>query len=784
MRVLLATFAILIGISEVHPAFAARQNANDLSAQVQRTAETQVRRLVEPLLDRYCQEECKLMSVKISVDLATPDEVSPGFDDVDAKSLATLAPSGGSIKLLIDEKVGPVSRQKLLDLVQQFLDTLDFIVRIDTQVARFPQPVGSAGKIAELRDKITKQFKSSVDDLFNSFCPEQCLLADYELVTELVNAEEAQYGGTGEFVQDSGVALRVKSLSATLLVDDTLSTEERVNVLEMAKLKTTFLKNVTLTLKSMKFPRPSYNTLAKSKGKKLFSSEDGSYIDPLTGKEVKRDLASTTTTTNNQTNQANTTDNKTANNSETNQKNERYEKYEKIERVENGDAIQQELGKFKLFGIIFACSIISLLIFVALATMRPRSARPDGTPTGIQRIMQNLSNDPVQDGGAGGDNIESPNTPNERTALVVKRYEIERIRDELMAIFAQHPKVAKYVFSRILTEEGVEITAKYIDIFGESVVLDMLRDPTLQGDMNELMEFYAKNPTDLNDDDKLELLKHCHNRTVAGKLFVMGSRSSNLFDFLADMDGPQISELVRNESLTVKSIVLTQCDPQKRTAVYAQFDEESRMKLLTELSRIDYLPRDYIFNVANALKRKRRENPKLNTEALPGSEVLLSLLERTDVTTQRSVLKNLELTNPESARTVKSKLVSIDTLRHLRDGQLLEVILSLRHDELIQFLKGAPDTIRASIFAKAPKDLVAELDEELTSASLISREGYQAVERKVLNRMKMMATEGVVNLVETNDRMLGAVSGLETVPGGTQQETNQTMTSMKKVSGW
>lgn len=780
MRVLLTTFAIIFGISGIQPVLAARQNANDMTTTVQRAAETQIRHLVEPLLDRYCHEECKLMSIKTSVDLVTPDEVSPGFDDVDAKSLTSLAPSGGSIKLLIDEKVGPVSRQKLLDLIQQFLDTLDYTVRIDTQIARFPQPVGSASKIAELREKITKQFKNTVDELFNSFCPEQCLLADYELLTESVNAEEAQYGGSGEFVQDGGIALRVKSLSATLLVDETLSTEERVNVLEMAKLKTTFLKNVNLTLKSMKFPRPSYNTVAKSRDRK--HSEDGSYIDPLTGREIKRDIASATNLT--QTNQANSTENKTANNSENNQKNERIEKYEKIERVESGDAIQQELNKFKLFGIIFACSIISLLIFVALATFRPRGRRPDDSPSGVQRIIQNLTNDPVQDGGSSGSaGNESVNTPNERTALVVKRYEIERLRDELMGTFAQNPKVAKYVFSRILTEEGVEITAKYIDIFGESVVIDMLRDPTLQSDMNELMEFYAKNPTELNDDDKLELLKHCHNRTVAGKLFVMGSRSSNLFDFLADMDGPQISELVRNESLTVKSIVLTQCDPQKRTSVYTQFDEESRMKLLTELSRIDYLPRDYIFNVANALKRKRRENPKLNTEALPGSEVLLSLLERTDVTTQRSVLKNLELTNPESARTVKSKLVSIDTLRHLRDGQLLEVILTLRHDELIQFLKGAPDTIRAAIFAKAPKDLVAELDEELTSASLISREGYHAVERKVLNRMKMMAAEGVVNLVETNDRMLGAVSGPEAV-SGLHQEPNQTMTSLKKAAGW
>lgn len=304
------------------------------------------------------------------------------------------------------------------------------------------------------------------------------------------------------------------------------------------------------------------------------------------------------------------------------------------------------------------------------------------------------------------------------------------------------------------------------------------------------MEFYAKNPQDMKDDEKLELLKKLQNRTIAGKLVVMGNRSSNLFDFLAEMDGTQIMELVRAESLTVKSIILTQCDLQKRQAIYTQLDEETRMKLLTELSRIDYLPRDYIFNVANALKRKRRDNPRLNTEALPGSEVLVNLLERTGVAIQRSVVKNLEITAPESARTVKSKLVSLDTLRFLRDGQLLEVVLSLRHDELLQFLKGAPAEIKAAVFGKSPKELVVELEEELVSLGTLSREQYQGIERKVLNRMKMMANEGLLNLVETNERMFAdsPLDGMNAdfVPAteGAYAGGTSTTTAIKKVSGW
>ena len=167
---------------------------------------------------------------------------------------------------------------------------------------------------------------------------------------------------------------------------------------------------------------------------------------------------------------------------------------------------------------------------------------------------------------------------------------------------------------------------------------------------------------------------------------------------------------------------------------------------------------------------------------------MVSLLERTGTELQRNVVKSLETSNPDSARTIKSKLVSIDTLRFLRDGQLLEVILSLRHDELLQFLKGASDSIRSAIFAKSPKELITELEEELTSVSVLSREAYQAVERKVLNRMKLMANEGLINLIETNERMFAATgadaSYVDAGPAAQANNKNAQVTPIRKVAGW
>lgn len=787
---LLASLSVLL-----LPLLAAAKPTSPLEL-ARKNGEVQIRNLVEPVLSKYCQDECRLMGVNIDVDTKVADELAPGFED--APSTANeLEPTGGRIRLLISDKVGPVSRGKLLELIQQFLDTLEFPIRVETQISHFPQPIGSEGKAAELREKIARQFKQTLEELFHQFCPEQCLLADFDIDTEVVNGEEAQFGSIGEFVQDGSVAVRIRDISATILIDQQLAPEERAAILEAARLKTNFFRNVDISSRSIRFPTPSERLrravsgtpapALDANGQPVAQSTQVRKDETATDAKTSSTNSSTSTTSQKESNTQSNTQNLSTTNqtAETNSKQERFERFEKIERVENGDAIQKELEKFKFYGLVFCCSVLSLLVFIAMATLRPRSASGGG----IHRIIQSWANDPITAPAPSLGGAPEPAAPSERMNAMQRKYEIQRLIDELSGVFAEQPKVAKEVFSRILVEEGVETTAAYVHIFGESIVVDMLRDPSLQSDMAELMEFYAKTPIELKDDEILDLLRRLHNRTVAGKLQVLGNRSSSLFDYLADMDGHQILELMRNESLTVKSIVLTQCDPQKRATIYSNLDDDTRMRLLTELSRIDYLPRDYIFNVATALKRKRRENPKLNTEALPGSEVLVTLLERTGPGMQRAVLKQLETNNPDSARTVKAKLVSIDTLRYLRDGQLLEVVLNLKHEELLQLLKGAPPEVRQAIFAKSPKELSAELEEELGAFAPISREVYQSVERKVINRLKLMANEGLINLVETNERMfadLGIGQGpsgfVETAPPS--RTTAEDSGSVRKAAGW
>lgn len=732
--------------------------ASSSTLEVKKKGESDIRKVVEPVLNQYCHEQCQIIHVETEVDLAVDDLTTPGFEDGGGK--ASLAPASGKVRLLLDEALGSETRTKIGALLKEHLEVLDFPVDLEMRVTKFPQPAASGYRVADLRDRVNRDIKASIQNMISQFCPETCLLGDFDVQSVVVNPEEVNYSSSQDFFQDGPAAIKVRGVSATIMIDQAMTAEQAHGIVEMAKLKVAQYKNSSITSQSMAFPKP----MAKDTNGNLIYGKDGK-LGPYSNsesKETKNSTSENNLRTDTQKSNANLNSNSNSNSKSTDTTNnklndnrqEKFEHYEKIERVENGDAVQAVLDKFKLYGIIFAAIVLALLLTLVAISFRKQifESRTSHEPSKDQASRSGV---PVTENGSSLSN-------GEKASLLAKRIEAENIFNELTKIYSEQPKIAKHVFTHVLTEEGIETTAQYLEFFGESVVMDLLRDPGLQSDLTELMDFFSRNTFEINDDEKLQLLKRLHHRTVTAKMQVHGSRSATLFDFLGEMDTPQIVEMIKNESNTVKAIVLTQCDSKKRQVIFNAHDEAIRLKLMTELSRIDHLPKNYIYNVATALRRKKMENPKLNTEALPGTDVLVTFLEKADIQTQRTIVHQLmSTTGGEALQNLKSKLVSIETLRFIRDQQLVEVITNVKHDELVQFLKGCSEEVRQSVLHKVPADLSADLSDGIRMSEAVSKESYLAVERKLLNRMKIMANNSQINISEVNERIFAEEFGFQ-----------------------
>ena len=329
--------------------------------------------------------------------------------------------------------------------------------------------------------------------------------------------------------------------------------------------------------------------------------------------------------------------------------------------------------------------------------------------------------------------------------------EIENLKKELMDVFIKNPKVAKETFGRLLKEDGVFETSKFVNIFGHVVVFELLNEPKFRRELDDLSEYYHRSHFDFTDNEIYELLLKLKTRVTASEIRVLSRQSSEQFEFLSKLEPNKIYLLIKDEKIAVQGIVMTQLDKKTRADVFDMYPNDKRASLLTSLSFADAVPKEYLFNIAKTLQKKVESSSEFDTENLSSNDILLDLLEKSPIADQKKMMASLLKKSPDIARVIKSRLVTLDTLTYLKDGHLLEVVIGMERDNLLDFLSATRDDIRDLILYKAPGELVESWIEEIRMRGSVADEQYKASQIMITERIRSMASNGIINILEINE---------------------------------
>jgi flagellar motor switch protein FliG len=411
-------------------------------------------------------------------------------------------------------------------------------------------------------------------------------------------------------------------------------------------------------------------------------------------------------------------------------------------------------------GFLVLAGIIAALIIKTAAASKDARLMMESIPHQVSPQRQQ----PFQQAQSYGESSGSQGTssqfahnvvasPRENLSIKIK---VECLREEILKAFIDNPKVARDTFTRMLQEEGVEQAARYVHLFGPMIIFDLMNDPNLQRDLHDLSEYYYKATFAFNDEQILELLNALKIKVTASEIRVMARKRSEQFDFLQNLDATQVFALIGDEKPQVQSVVLTQLDHARRRVVFDMYEGDSKVALMRELCRADAIPKEYLSHVAKALHKKVLSRTEFDTEQLRSSEIIIDLLEKAPLADQRTLMADLVHTNPEAARAIKLKLVTVEMLPYIKDGHLLEIVMGLDREDLLSFLIGTMDHIRELLLAKAPTELAQSWIEDIEQVSGIDEGRYRMAEMRILSRVRNLANSGSIRLLDINDRIFAS----------------------------
>lgn len=764
-------------------------------------------------LNRYCLEYCSILSITGNGEEAFETaNADIGFEGVNGGAAQRKFKTRGiSAEILIDNRFGTHNIERLQQLFVKLSERYPHSTELRWTKITFPDSGLTTRSEAQVRADFNGQVKSQLERIINDYCPRDCKLNEVEVNVARATMDEVQDGQTSRFLfaRDGKGALFVRGVKATLSLNQLIEAPRKSRIQNLMRDHLLPFGTVALTVSEIPFPRG-----AEEVQKDLDDSREDPYGLERLGRMLKifkefsstkeiireRDSSQSNSTQSSEKFQSameraekisnsnsSSTENSKHSSAEFKSQKENNNNSEKNSELNNSTNSSQNStqGGASFWTtnmmLIVGGTLLALLVVGAIGLRFVLTGKRmqavihegmGGAPAGgnLGYSMPNRGHGNFEQGDSSGNISQTSNSY--ASEELRQKMQLQSLRDELIQIFITQPKVARDVFGRIIREDGIEHAAKLVVIFGEMIVFELLGDADLKQDISTLAEYVHVNAPEVASEDQFELLRHLKLKMTAGKMRLMANKSLDIFDFLKARSPRQIFELIVDESSRSQSIVLTQLTTDKRRLVFELFEGQSKVELLRELCTSDSVARDYLHNVAEALKRKAHSKSDFNGENVHGTDVLLDLLDRADLDEQRNLMGDLDITNPEISRVVRSRLVTVETLPFLRDGLLLEIFLSMDTNTMATFLAGTREHIRNLILAKAPPDVAQDWMETLENMRGVDPEALKLADMQVITKARSFASSGMINLIEINESLYPRAQS-ETVGGSENQQRNR-----------
>lgn len=726
--------------------------------QVQSQTEQRVRNRVIPVLKKYCHNSCELLRIDVAVEEEVGEEGDLGFESVmNAQDSRNVFVRKITADIQVDDMVSQSNLTRLEQIIDNHLRSFGIEAGVNWKKIRLPNIGSSSGEEQFLKAQLESKIQKAISGAISQYCPHDCVLAQVNIEGTMVSPDMARDYPLNQIVTDkSGRSfMRVDDADVEVTIDSSLSPTRRNQIANVFQARTKFVSPLNLNISVTPFPE-SY---AEQMEKQRLDSQDPYGLEKLRRMLILfRELAGTKEiiTSNTTSSEERTSESSVARESQksTNSLNSKQVDSSLTETSQAAQSLEYVLwigGALLLAGLLIA-------LFMRVLAVNKDAQKMVGI------AQQGQANQPVQNPaettanynmspGTTNLNINQPEDVRRQTSLKIQA---EELRNEIVQILMENPRVARETFGRMLREEGVEETAKYIKLLGQMVIIELLDDPNMQRDLYSLSEFYHNSTFTFEGEEEIELLQRLKTKITASEIRVLTRKSLDKFDFLTKLDSEQIFNLVSDESPQVQSIVLTQLDRKRRMNVFNMYQGDSKMSLMGELCKADAIPKEYLSNVALALSRKVSSRPEFDTQNLRASEVLVDLMEKADLQEQRQLMQNLQDSNSEAARGIKMRLVTVEMLPFLKDGHLLEIILGMEREELLGFLKGTRSHIRDLLINKAPPELSDSWVEDLTYMATVDESLYRLAEMNILRRVRNLANNGAISILEINEIIFSA----------------------------
>ena len=224
------------------------------------------------------------------------------------------------------------------------------------------------------------------------------------------------------------------------------------------------------------------------------------------------------------------------------------------------------------------------------------------------------------------------------------------------------------------------------------------------------------------------------------------------FRFLRGADPAQLRSFMLDEHPQVIALVLAHLSPDVASLMLSGLPPDQQAQVAHRIAVMDRTSPDIIAAVEKTLERRLSSMLQpTETARVGGVDPLVTIINRSDRSTERQIVEGLEALDPELADEVKSRMFMFEDIVDLEDRSVQLVLRQVDTGQLALALKGVADSVRTKITSNLSERAAENLVDEIDILGAVRLAQVEEAQQAVIRAIRELEEQGQIMVRRGND---------------------------------
>ena len=231
-------------------------------------------------------------------------------------------------------------------------------------------------------------------------------------------------------------------------------------------------------------------------------------------------------------------------------------------------------------------------------------------------------------------------------------------------------------------------------------------------------------------------------KEVLGKL--TASLQVRPFEFIRKTEASQILNFIQDEHPQTIALILSYLSSTQAAGIISTLTPDKQTDVAKRIALMDRTSPDVIKEVENILEQKLSSLVNQDYTIVGGIDSIVEVLNTVDRGTEKHIMENLEIEEPELADEIRKKMFVFEDILMLDDRSIQRVLREVENSELAVALKGANEDVQNAIFNNMSSRLSAMIREDMEYMGPVRMKDVEEAEQKIVNVIRKLEDSGEI----------------------------------------